>query len=64
MKLTPVGIDIAKSVFQVHYVDLKTGEEVNKTLRRDGFWRILPIARDGGLWRVASLGAGIDGAGA
>jgi transposase len=25
MKLTPVGIDIAKMVFQVHYVDEETG---------------------------------------
>jgi len=39
MKLTPVGIDIAKSVFQVHYVDVETGEEINKMLRRDGFLR-------------------------
>jgi len=37
MKLTPVGIDIAKTVFQVHSVDVETGEEINKTLRRDGF---------------------------
>ena len=29
MKLTPVGIDIAKSVFQVHHVDEGTGEIVN-----------------------------------
>jgi transposase len=26
MKLTPVGIDIAKNVFQVHYVDEETGD--------------------------------------
>jgi hypothetical protein len=26
----PVGIDIAKSVFQIHYVDAATGEIVNK----------------------------------
>ncbi|VVE85932.1 transposase [Pandoraea sputorum] len=30
MNLTPVGIDIAKTVFQVHYVDHDTGEVVNK----------------------------------
>jgi transposase len=34
MKLTPVGIDLAKSVFQVHYVDMETGEIVNKPLKR------------------------------
>ncbi|MGF6853250.1 transposase [Paraburkholderia sp. CI3] len=34
MKLTPVGIDIAKTVFQVHYVDEDTGEIVNKPIKR------------------------------
>lgn len=37
MKLTPVGIDIAKAVFQVHYVDTETGEIVNKPLKRAVF---------------------------
>jgi len=37
MKFTPVGIDIAKSVFQVHYVDERTGEVVNRALRRGVF---------------------------
>ena len=37
MKFTPVGIDIAKSVFQVHYVDEQTGEVVNRALRRRVF---------------------------
>jgi transposase len=37
MKPTPVGVDIAKNVFQVHYVDEETGEIVNKSLRRDKF---------------------------
>lgn len=37
MKLTPVGIDIAKSVFQVHYVDQETGEIVNKPIKRAKF---------------------------
>ena len=32
-----VGVDIAKSVFQVHYVDHKTGEIVNKPLKRAKF---------------------------
>ncbi len=30
MKLTAVGIDIAKNVLQVHYVDVETGKIVNK----------------------------------
>lgn len=34
MQSMPVGIDIAKSVFQVHYVDMATGEIVNKPLKR------------------------------
>ncbi|MEX3969603.1 hypothetical protein [Paraburkholderia caribensis] len=31
MKLAPVGIDIAKNVFQIHHVDERSGEIVNKT---------------------------------
>ena len=37
VKLTPVGIDIAKSVFQVHYVDQETGEIVNRPIKRAKF---------------------------
>lgn len=37
MQLTPVGIDIAKAVFQVHYVDGETGEIVNKPIKRAKF---------------------------
>ncbi len=37
MKLTPVGIDIAKKVFQVHYVESETGEIVNKPIKRAKF---------------------------
>lgn len=37
MNVTPVGIDIAKSVIQVHYVDVQTGEIVNRALRRAAF---------------------------
>ena len=37
MPLTPVGIDIAKAVFQVHYVDPETGEIVNKQIKRAKF---------------------------
>ena len=37
MHLMPVGVDIAKSVFQVHYVDAATGEIVNKAIKRAGF---------------------------
>jgi transposase len=37
MKLTPVGVDIAKNVFQVHHVDEETGEIVNKPIKRAKF---------------------------
>ncbi|REE18221.1 transposase [Paraburkholderia sp. BL27I4N3] len=37
MKLTPVGIDIAKNVMQMHYVDEGTGEVVNKPIKRAQF---------------------------
>ena len=37
MKYTVVGIDIAKSVFQVHYVDEGSGKTVSKQLRRGSF---------------------------
>lgn len=32
MKLTPVRIDIAKNVMQMHYLDEGTGEVVNKPI--------------------------------
>ncbi len=34
---TVVGVDIAKNVFQVHYVDQETGEFVNKSIKRAKF---------------------------
>ncbi|SMG61070.1 IS110 family transposase [Paraburkholderia susongensis] len=37
MKPMPVGVDIAKSVIQVHYVDKETGEVVNKAIKRAKF---------------------------
>ena len=37
MNLTPVGIDIAKSVFQLRYVDAETGEIVNRPIKRARF---------------------------
>jgi transposase len=33
MNSTAVGVDIAKNVFQVHYVDQESGEMVNKVPR-------------------------------
>jgi len=37
MNLTPVGIDIAKSVLQLHYLDAETGEIVNRPIKRARF---------------------------
>lgn len=37
MNFTAVGVDIAKTVFQVHYVDQETGEIVNKPVKRAKF---------------------------
>jgi transposase len=37
MKATAVGIDIAKNVFQVHYVVEQTGEIVSKQIKRSKF---------------------------
>ncbi|NIG21208.1 IS110 family transposase [Pantoea sp. Al-1710] len=37
MKLIPVGVDIAKNVMQVHFINTDTGEIFNKAIRRDKF---------------------------
>lgn len=37
MNSMAVGVDIAKRVFQVHYVDRGTGEIVNKAIKREKF---------------------------
>lgn len=47
MKLTTVGVDIAKSVMQLHYVDAETGEIVNKPVKRVAFLEHREGIRDG-----------------
>ncbi len=37
MKYTPVGVDIAKHLIQVHFIDEHTGEVIDKQLRRQDF---------------------------
>lgn len=37
MQYIPVGIDIAKNIFQVHYLNEQTGEIVNKAIKRAVF---------------------------
>ncbi|MFM0069372.1 IS110 family transposase, partial [Paraburkholderia aspalathi] len=34
MNFTLVGVDIAKQVFQVHWVDPQTGEVISRQIRR------------------------------
>lgn len=37
MDRTAIGVDIAKDVFQVHFVDTEPGEVINKPIKRSGF---------------------------
>lgn len=37
MKYTPVGVDIAKHLIQIHFIDEHTGEVVDKQLRNQDF---------------------------
>jgi len=37
MKHTTVGVDIAKNVMQLHYINMETGEVVNKPVKRAAF---------------------------
>ena len=59
---TVVGVDTAKRVFQLHWVDVETGEIVVMKLTRRKFPRALrqsPVLRccDGGVRRFAALGS-------
>ena len=66
---TIVGVDTAKRVFQLYWVEPETGEEMNVRLSRSKFLRhfanllratTLP-GGDGGLQRNPALGAAIAG---
>lgn len=37
MKYTPVGVDIAKHLIQIHFIDESTGEVIDKQIRRQDF---------------------------
>src|SRR5579871_5024153 len=39
MKRTVVGVDVAKRVFQLHWVEADTGEIMSVQLKREGFLR-------------------------
>jgi transposase len=45
MEITTIGLDLAKSVFQVHGVDAAGNVVVRKALRRAKFCRSLPSCR-------------------
>lgn len=56
MKRTTVGVDIAKNVFQLHWVDADTGEIVNKQLNAPCSSNILRIANRALLaWRPVAV---------
>lgn len=40
-KITTVGIDLAKSVFQIHAIDAVGAVVVNKAVRRAGFLQLM-----------------------
>ncbi|WP_161984168.1 hypothetical protein [Sulfuriferula plumbiphila] len=46
MKHGVVGIDIAKRVFQLHWVDIETGEMVSLQLKREKFLEHFARHRD------------------
>ena len=65
MQITTIGLDLAKSVFQVHAIDAEGHVVVRKALRRAQvlpFFAKLPFLphRQGSLWHLASLGARAD----
>ncbi len=37
MKFTPISVDIAKYVMQLHWVDIHTDEVIDKPISRDAF---------------------------
>lgn len=43
MRHTIVGVDIAKNVMQIHWVDADSGEIVNKPIKRAAFLEYFPI---------------------
>ena len=63
--VTTIGLDIAKSVFQVHGVDAEGNVLIRRQLKRRyvlAFFEKLPPCLDRGLRHVASLVARAQGA--
>lgn len=62
MTRTVIGVDTAKHVFALYWIDHETGETVSKTLRRGKFLShfvgLAPLScGHGSLWWLAPLGA-------
>ena len=55
MKVTTFGLDLAKSVFQLHWVDTATGEVCRRRLRRE---QVLPF-----FVKREPAGGGVEGRG-
>jgi transposase len=64
MQIITIGLDLAKSVFQIHGVDATGQVAVRKSLRRSQmlpfFAKLPPPGRHRGVRHVASLGARAD----
>ena len=69
MNITRIGLDLAKSVFQVHAVDHKGHRLFSRALKREKmmafFQNLSPLPdRNGGLRQLPLLGQNPDGHGA
>ena len=62
MNPTTYGLDIAKKVMQVHWVDSDSGEIGRRTLKRSQWCRSLPAKRRRG-WCWRRVAAGTTGVG-
>jgi len=62
MKITTIGIDLAKNVFQLHGINAQGKTVLEKQLRRDAMLMFFCQSSSlpcwyGGLWRRALLGS-------
>ena len=67
-QMTTIGLDLAKSVFQVHGIDERGKVRVRKQLRRKeerGFFsQLAPLSSGAGsVWECPLLGTGVGGVG-
>ena len=57
MNTTTYGLDVAKRVFQMYWVDVETGEIVNRRFKRDELMRFL-VQRPAGRVAIEACGSG------